>query len=93
MELNSVEDVNALTEYQKLSQIQRIEKKLHRLSFMPFIGGMMFMAYCFWLVWSDVELISPIQLMVVASFIIGIGQSNALRSDLLTQLFELKYGQ
>ena len=93
MELNSVENINALTEYQKISQIQRIEKKLHRLSFMPFIGGMIFAAYCYWLIWTGVESISPIQLMVVASFIIGIGQSNVLRSDLLQQLFELKYGQ
>ena len=93
MEINSVEDVNALTEYQKISQIQRIEKKLHRLSFMPLILGIIFMVYCVWLGWSGVESISPILLMVVGSFIIGIGQSNVLRSDLLKQLFELKYGQ
>jgi hypothetical protein len=93
MEINSVEDVNALTEYQKISQIQRIEKKLRRLSFMPLILGIIFMVYCVWLGWSGVESISPILLMVVGSFIIGIGQSNVLRSDLLKQLFELKYGQ
>ncbi len=27
MKLNSIEDVNALTEYQKIAQIERIEKK------------------------------------------------------------------
>ncbi|SEB01268.1 hypothetical protein SAMN04488051_11372 [Alkalimonas amylolytica] len=35
MEINSIDDVNALNEYQKVKQIERIEKKIHRLSFVP----------------------------------------------------------
>ena len=92
MELNSIEDVKALTEYQKLDQIQRIEKKIHRLSFMPAIGGAMFLLYSFWLVWSGVNSLSPMHLIVVVSFIASIGHSNVQRTDLLKQLFELKYG-
>ena len=93
MELNSVEDVKALTEYQKIDQIQRIEKRIHRLSFIPAIGGLMLLLYSFWLLWSGTNSLSPTHLIIVASFIASIGHSNVQRSDLLKQLFELKYGK
>tara|TARA_R110002050_G_scaffold12999_7_gene41858 strand:- start:1642 stop:1755 length:114 start_codon:yes stop_codon:yes gene_type:complete len=35
MKLNSLDDAKALTEYQKIDQIQRIEKQIHKLSFVP----------------------------------------------------------
>ncbi|WP_206483879.1 hypothetical protein [Thalassotalea sp. G2M2-11] len=93
MELNSVEDVKALTEYQKIDQIQRIEKKIHRLSFIPFIGGLMLLLYSFWLIWSGINSLSPAHLIVVASFVASIGHSNVQRTDLIKHLFELKYGK
>lgn len=51
MELNSIEDVNAHNEYQKVKQIERIEKKLRRLSFVPAFFCALMLLYVFVFMW------------------------------------------
>ena len=36
MELNSIDDVNALAEIQKIAQIQRLEKKIRQFGYIPY---------------------------------------------------------
>ncbi|WP_448547646.1 hypothetical protein [Thalassotalea fusca] len=93
MELNSIEDVNALTEYQKVAQIQHIEKKIHRLSFVPEITCAILICWAFWEMWLGQPNWSPVNIFFIASALVTIGHSNVQRTDLLRQLFELKYGK
>jgi len=91
MEFNSIEDVNALNEYQKLKQIEHIERQLHRLSFVPafFCAGMIIWIFVFtWLA----TLLTAMHLLPIALAISSVGYSNVQRTDLLNQLFKLKYG-
>lgn len=90
MELNTVEDVNALTEYQKLEQINAIEAQIKRMSLLPVIVCGILMLWAFWATWSDI-LWSPMHLVLIAIAIGVVGQSNVKRTDLVRQLFELKY--
>ena len=92
MELNSIEDVKALTEYQKIKQIERVEKKIHRLSYIPNYLCLFLIAYGGWAMWSEEPLL-PFSIFLVAITIVSVGQSNVQRTDLLKQLFELKYGK
>lgn len=91
MELNSIEDVNALDEYQKLKQIERIERQLHRLSYIPaiFCAGMIIWIFVF--TWLAVSW-TAMHLLPIAIAISSVGYSNVKRTDLLKQLFRLKYG-
>jgi hypothetical protein len=93
MELNSIDDVNALTEYQKLDKILRIEKKMNRLSFTPITSCAALMLYIFWVTWAGYTGWSPTIYTLIAVFIGSVGYSNVQRTDLLKQLFELKYGK
>ncbi|MDC0602737.1 hypothetical protein OAP14_06870 [Aliiglaciecola sp.] len=93
MKLNSIEDVKALTEYQKIDQIQRIEKKIHRLSFVPASICAILISWAFWGMWFGQSTWSPMNIVLIAIALGSIGHSNVQRTDLLRQLFELKYGQ
>ena len=93
MELNSVDDVNALTEYQKLDKIKRIESKLKRLRYVPILSGVLLLAYTLWLLFSGVGTLSPAHLIIFSVFIANFGYSNVQNSDLLQELFALKYGK
>jgi hypothetical protein len=92
MELNSKEDVKALTEYQKMEKIERIEKKIHRLGHIPNYMCLFLFAYGAWAMWLEEPLL-PFSIFLVAITIVSVGQSNVQRTDLLKQLFELKYGK
>lgn len=96
MDLNSINDVNALIELQKIDKIREIEKKIHRLSFAPAISAAMILAYFVWASWyrHDIDtagLLSINGFVVIASAIASVGGSNVQRTDLLMELFELKY--
>jgi cytochrome b561 len=93
MELNSIEDVKALTEYQKIEQIERIEKKIHRLSHIPTYLCLVLMIYGGWAMWSEEHTLLPVSIILIATTITSVGQSNVQRTDLLKKLFELKYGK
>ena len=92
MELNSVEDVKALTEYQKIEKIQSIEKKIHKLSFVPVTSSAVLIIWAFWATWAG-SAWSPMNMLLVAVTIAAVGHSNVQRTDLLQQLFELKYNK
>lgn len=92
MELNSIEDVKALTEYKKLEQIESIEKKIKKLSYVPAISCAVLIIWAYWATWSGTEW-SPMNMVLVAISIGSVGYSNVQRTDLLKQLFELKYGK
>ena len=92
MELNSIDDVKALTEYQKIDQIQRIEKKIHKLSFVPISLCAILMSWAFWGMWFGQTSWSPMYFAIIAVTIGSVGYSNVQRTDLLKKLFELKYG-
>jgi len=93
MELNSIEDVKALTEYQKIEQIQKIEKKIKKLSYIPATSCTALIAYSFFSFYSGNTEWVPSNFMLIAVFIGSVGHSNVQRTDLLKQLFELKYGK
>ncbi|WP_220462082.1 hypothetical protein, partial [Colwellia sp. Bg11-12] len=93
MELNSMEDVKAIAEFQKIEQLQRIEKKLHRLSFTPLYAAIMIIIYNIWSIWFVNNYSTPMNHGILAIIVIGVCRSNVERTDLLRQLFELKYGK
>ncbi|WP_057833201.1 hypothetical protein [Colwellia sp. TT2012] len=92
MELNSIEDVKALTEYQKIEQIQRIEKKIKMLGF-DAITPCMLLAYGIWAMWTDTSTSTPIIIVVFAVMIFSVSRSSVERTKLLRELFDLKYGK
>ena len=51
------------------------------------------MLYAFWGVWANQTTWSFTHLILIAAFIGSVGYSNVQRTDLLKQLFELKYGK
>lgn len=93
MEINSIDRANALTEYQKVEKIQYIEKKMDRLSFTPFLSCVGLMLYGFWSIWANFTAWTHLNVVIIAIFIGNVGYSNMQRTDLLKQLFELKYGK
>jgi hypothetical protein len=92
MELNSIEDVNALNEYQKIKQVERIEKKLHRLSFVPAFFGTALGLLALLDTWLGASW-TAMHGLPIAIAIGSVGYSNVQRTDLLKQLFKLKYGE
>jgi hypothetical protein len=93
MELNSLDDVKALTEYQKIEQIQSIENKIHKLSFVPISLCAILMSWAFGGMWFGQTTWSPMYFVLIAITIGSVGYSNVQRTDLLRKLFELKYGK
>lgn len=92
MELNSIEDVNALNEYQKIKQIESIEKKLYRLTHVPAFFGAALVLLALIHTWLEI-LWTPMHLLPIAIAIGSVGYSNVQRTDLLKQFFKLKYGE
>ena len=92
MELNSVDDLNALSEYHKIDRIIRIEKKIHRLSYAPVFLSTVLLLWAFWSMWSGNTTWSPIHLVFISIVIASVGNSNVQRTNLLKELFALKYG-
>lgn len=92
MELKSVDDVNALTEYKKLEKIESLENKIKRLKYIPVLCGTLLLANVLWLTFSGSQTIESGVLILFAVFIAIVGHSNVQRSDLLQELFEIKYG-
>lgn len=93
MESNSIDDLNVLTEYQKLEKIQRIEEKMRKLSFTPLTSCVALIFYSFCLVWGGYNTWSASIIVPIAILIGSVGYSNVQRTDLLKQLFELKYSK
>jgi len=93
MELNSVEDINVLVEYQKSNQIALIEKKLARLSYAPILICLVLIAWAVnALIFNDLAW-SPVHMILIAVAIASVGHTNVQRTNLLKELFELKYGR
>ena len=75
-------------EFNKLKQIEKIENKLHKLSFIPlYFFAFLMLAYFGLDLKNDVS--SAILILIVAIGIVG--QSNVERANLLKALFEIKY--
>ena len=90
MDINSKEGLHAQVEFNKIAKIEKIETKIHRLSYIPFAYfAFLFLAY-FGLDLGN-NLSSAVFLMIISIGIIG--QSNVQRTDLLKELFEVKYGK
>ena len=90
MEIKSKEELDAKVEFNKIAQIQKIENKLHKLSFIP-----LYFFACLLLAYFGLNLGNNLSSAVIVLIIaIGIvGQSNVQRTDLLKELFDLKYGK
>lgn len=90
MEINSKEGLDAQVELNKIVQIQKIESKLHKLSFIP-----LYIFACLLLAYFGLDLANNLSDAVIVLIIsIGIvGQSNVHRTDLLKKLFELNYSK
>lgn len=89
MEIKSMEDAHALSEYQKIKQIERIETKLQRLSFMPVITYAALLLWYLWSVWADFSW-TPMHIVMIAIAILSVDRANVQRIELLKQLFELR---
>jgi hypothetical protein len=92
MELNSIEDVKALNEYKKIEQIQKLEKKFHRLGYVPYMTLGALTVYFIFTVWLDDGSWSNMHFIFIATSMASIGYANVERADLLKQIIELKYG-
>ncbi|MBA6231311.1 MULTISPECIES: hypothetical protein [unclassified Colwellia] len=93
MELNSIDDVNALVEIQKIAQVKRLEKKIRQLGYLPlvtFVGIIVFYILRVFSGYFDVRLGDVI---FIGLMIGGNCQSNVLRMDLIRELFKLQYGK
>jgi uncharacterized membrane protein len=93
MEVGSKEELFALAEYKKTEQIQKLEKKLNQLQYIPLLMAFSLLVTVFFLIGIGVDVLSPIHLISVAAVIGAVGSTNVARTDLLKQLFELKYGK
>ena len=93
MKLNTTQDVKAFTVYQKIERIRQIETKLNSLSKVPVYSGIILVAYCFIAYFSGQTVLSPINLILFAIAIWHVGHANVQRTDLLQELFKLKYDQ
>jgi hypothetical protein len=90
MEIKSKEQLDAKVEFDKIDQIQKIESKLHKLSFIPlYFFAFLLLAY-FGLDLGN-NLSSAVIILIVAIGVVG--QSSVQRTDLLKQLFDLKYSK
>jgi hypothetical protein len=90
MDIKSKDELNAQVEFNKLDQINKIESKLHKLSFLPlYFFAFLLLAY-FGLDLGN-NLNSAIIILIVAIGVVG--QSSVQRTDLLKELFELKYSK
>ena len=88
MEIKSKEELDAQVEFNKLDQIKKIESKLHKLSFIPLYFFAFLMLAYFGLDLGN-NLSSAVIILIVAIGVVG--QSSVQRTDLLKELFELKY--
>ena len=90
MEIKLKEELDSKVEFNKIDQIQKIESKLHRLSFIPlYFFAFLLLAY-FGLDLGN-KLSSAVLILTITIGIVG--QSNVQRTDLLKELFELKYSK
>jgi hypothetical protein len=90
MDIKSKGELNAQVEFNKLDRINKIESKLHKLSFIPlYFFAFLLLAYFGLDLGSNLN--SAIIILIVA--IGAIGQSSVQRTDLLKELFELKYSK
>lgn len=92
MEVHSKEEVDAYLQIQKLDQIQRIEKKMKRLSYEPVWTFGSIIIYAFSCVWLEYES-TFFSLIFLAGIIGGVSKVNVERTELLRQLFEIKTGR
>ncbi len=90
MEIKSENELDAKVEFNKINKIQKIERKLHRLSFTPLYFFVFFSLTYFGLDLDKDLSMSLFTLFVAIGFV---GQSNVKRTDLLKELFELKYSK
>ena len=100
MELNSIDDVNALVEIQKIAQVQRLEKKIRQLGYFPRIAFVaMVVFYNFRLAFGHIDLsfghLDPwlIDMAFTGLTISSTCLSNVQRMDLIRDLFKLQYGK
>jgi hypothetical protein len=93
MEINSLDDVNALSEYHKIENIEKIEKKIKQLKYTPITSIAVLFAFASWCIFSGNNTWSPTYFSLIAITIGSVGYSNVQRTDLLKELFELKYGK
>lgn len=93
MEVGSKEELFAHNEYKKIEKIQKLEKRLNQLQYMPLLVAFILIGTIFFLIWIGVDVLSPIHLYSVAIAIIVMGGANVERTNLLKCLFELKYGK
>ena len=90
MKIKSKEELNAQVEFNKLAQIQKIESKIHKLSFIPlYFFALLLLAY-FGLDLGN-KLSSAVLILIISIGIVS--QSNVQRTNLLKELFELKYSK
>ena len=90
MEIKSQEELDAKVEFNKIDRIQKIESKLHRLSFIPLYFFAFLLLGYFGLDLAN-DLSGAVIMLIIAIAIVG--QSNVQRTDLLKELFELKYSK
>jgi hypothetical protein len=93
MELNTVADVNALTELQKLEQIQSIDKRINDLKNVPLFASIGFIVLIFIAMWFEYELSNTAVLMVAIVMVVSHSRNQNKQMDLLKQWCELKYGK
>jgi len=91
MDIKSEQQVDGLIELNKLKKVQKIEKNLQRLSYVPIYASVGIILYFFWLIWFKVTITSPTFLFFVGVIIVSLARANVKRTDLLKDLFELKY--
>ena len=93
MELNTREEVTVLMECHKVEKISSIEHKIQQLSIVPLSSFIILMIYAIFEFWLGDKTWSTVSILLTAGLVSGVGYANVRRTNLLKQLFELKYEQ
>lgn len=92
MDINTKEQLDAHIEFTHIQQIEKVENKLNKMRYLP--ASLFFIVLGF-LFYIDFDVTNNLNgVVILLATMIGVsGQTSVQRTELLKELFELKYGQ
>lgn len=93
MELNLREEKTVLLEYHKNREIESLNEKIHKLRLVPPAACAVLAIYALIVFLIDDFTWVAFGVLLTAILVGIVGYANVVRTDLLTRLFELKYGK
>ena len=93
MDLKSVEEVEGYAALRADNKIRNIEEKLRRLSLTPYIVLASVVLYAAIVFFFDKSQESWMAVVFLGALIFAVDHKNIQRTELLKELFQLKYGK